>query len=94
MERYVEDLYEKLCDEIIKYNPYYNKQLVNKAFLFAYEAHKNQYRKSKELYITHPLNVALHLTKIEADEISIVCSLIHDVLDNPKYQLLDIEKNF
>ncbi len=94
MERYVEDLYEKLCDEIIKYNPYYNKQLVNKAFLFAYEAHKNQYRKSKELYITHPLNVALHLTKIEANEISIVCSLIHDVLDNPKYQLLDIEKNF
>lgn len=94
MEKYVEDLYEKLKNEIIKYNPYYNKELINKAFLFAYEAHKNQYRKSKELYITHPLYSALHLTKIEADDISIACSLLHDVLDNKNITLGDIQKQF
>jgi len=72
MEKYVSDLFEKLNEEIIKYNPYYDKKLINKAFLYAYEAHKNQYRKSKELFITHSINTALNLTKIEADDISIV----------------------
>lgn len=94
MEKYVEDLYEKLKNEIIKYNPYYNKELIHKAFLFAYEVHKNQYRKSKELYITHPLYSALHLTHIEADDISIACALLHDVFDNKNVTLADIQKQF
>ena len=40
MVKYVQDLFEKLGNEMIKYNPYYNKELLQKAFLFAYEAHK------------------------------------------------------
>ncbi|MGE4444387.1 MAG: HD domain-containing protein [Candidatus Altimarinota bacterium] len=94
MEKYVQDLFDLLCAEIIKYNPYYNKVLLEKAFLFAYDAHKGIYRKSKELYITHPLSIAIHLTKIEADEISIVSALLHDVLDNKKITLGQIEKQF
>lgn len=94
MEKYVQDLFEKLGNEMIKYNPYYNKELLQKAFLFAYEAHKWVYRKSKELYITHPLHIALHLTQIEADETSIISALLHDVLDNKKITLSQIEKQF
>jgi|GEM_PF-6902773 hypothetical protein len=40
MEKYVQELFDRLCAEITKYNPYYNKELLQKAFLFAYEAHK------------------------------------------------------
>lgn len=94
MEKYVQDLFEKLCDAIIKYNPYYNKELLNKAFLFANEAHKDTYRKNHELYITHPLHIALHLTKIEADEISIVSAILHDVLDNKNIRIIEIERQF
>ena len=94
MEKYVQELFDRLCAEITKYNPYYNKELLQKAFLFAYEAHKWMYRKSKELYIIHPLHIAIHLTQIEADETSIISALLHDVLDNKKITLIQIEKQF
>jgi len=94
MEKYVSDLFDKLNEEIIKYNPYYDKNLINKAFSYSYEAHKSQYRKSRELYIIHPLHTAINLTKIEADDISIVCALLHDVLDNKSYNIEDIKYNF
>jgi len=94
MEQNIEKLFEKLTKEIIKYNPYYDKRLINKAFLYAYEAHKNQKRASWEPYIIHSIFTAINLTKIEADDISIVCALLHDVLYNKDYTLEDIEKNF
>jgi hypothetical protein len=40
MDRKILDLFDKLNSEIIKYNAYYNKEIIEKAFLFAYEAHK------------------------------------------------------
>ncbi|MBW7954198.1 bifunctional (p)ppGpp synthetase/guanosine-3',5'-bis(diphosphate) 3'-pyrophosphohydrolase [Candidatus Gracilibacteria bacterium] len=94
IEKYVIDLYDKLITEIEKYNKNYNKDFIYGAFLFAYNAHKNQYRKSKELYIIHPLNVAILLTKIEADDKTIIRALLHDVLDNKDIKPQDIEKNF
>lgn len=94
MEKYVQELFDRLGNEIIKYNPYYNKELLQKAFFFAYEAHKWVYRKSKELYVTHPLHIALHLTQIEADETSLISAILHDVLDNKKITLSQIEKQF
>jgi hypothetical protein len=39
MEKQISNLFQRLNDEIIKYNPYYNKELVEKAFLFACKAH-------------------------------------------------------
>lgn len=94
MEKIVEELFDKLNNEITKYNPYYNKDLINWAFLFAYEAHKWVFRKSWEPYIIHPLNTAINLTRIEADEDSIIWAILHDVCDNSEYSLSDIEKNF
>ncbi|MDD5770082.1 MAG: HD domain-containing protein [Candidatus Gracilibacteria bacterium] len=94
MEKYVNDLYEKLKNEISKYNPKYNKKLIDKAFLYAYKAHKKFFRENKQLYITHPIYTALHLTQLEADDVSIVCALLHDVLDNQDYKLKDIFLEF
>lgn len=94
MEMYIQTLYEKLISSILSYNLKTNKNLINKAFLFAYDAHKNIYRKSKELYIIHPLNTALRLAQIEADDVSICAWLLHDVLDNKNYNLKDIYNNF
>ena len=73
MEKQVLELFYQLESEIIKYNPYYDKALLNKAFEFAYKIHSGDLRLSKEPYITHSLHTALKLTKIEADDISIVC---------------------
>ena len=56
--------------------------VIKKAYLYAYEKHGNQYRKSGEEYIYHPMNVALILTSVYADYETIAAGLLHDVLED------------
>lgn len=55
---------------------------VKKAYEYAEEKHKNQTRKSGELYIIHPLNVAYILAEMHADEATLCAGLLHDVLED------------
>lgn len=94
MDKIILELFDKLNNEIIKYNAYYDKELIKKAFLFAYEAHEWIFRSSWEHFIIHPLQTAINLTRIEADEISIAWALLHDVCDNDLYDIEKIRKDF
>ncbi|NOX47417.1 MAG: bifunctional (p)ppGpp synthetase/guanosine-3',5'-bis(diphosphate) 3'-pyrophosphohydrolase [Chlorobi bacterium] len=72
-----------------------DKELVRKAFNFAVDAHKDMRRRSGEPYIYHPIEV----THIVAGEIglgktSIICALLHDVVEDTDYTLADIETLF
>lgn len=72
-----------------------DKKLIRKAFNLALEAHKDMRRKSGEPYIYHPIEVAI----IAAGEIglgttSVVCSLLHDVVEDTDYTLEDISAMF
>ena len=70
-------------------------EMVEKAFYLAVNAHCNQRRRTGEPYIYHPIEVAT----IAADDIglgrtSIVCALLHDVVEDTEYTLEDIESMF
>jgi len=72
-----------------------DKRMIRKAFDLATEAHKGMRRRSGEPYIFHPMEVAI----ISAGEIglgttSIVCSLLHDVVEDTDYTLEDISGLF
>lgn len=72
-----------------------DKLKIRKAFDFSVEAHKEQRRKTGEPYIYHPIAVA----KIVANEIglganSICAALLHDVVEDTKVTLDDIERIF
>lgn len=72
-----------------------DKQTIRKAFDMALECHKDMRRKSGEPYIYHPIAVA----QIAAEEIglgttSIVCALLHDVVEDTDITLEDIEREF
>ena len=72
-----------------------DKQTIRKAFDMALECHKDMRRKSGEPYIYHPIAVA----QIAAEEIglgttSIVCALLHDVVEETDISLEDIERDF
>ncbi len=72
-----------------------NKKLVRKAFNLAVDAHKDMRRKSGEPYIYHPIEVA----RIAAGEIglgttSVICALLHDVVEDSEYTLADIRALF
>ncbi len=72
-----------------------DKQMIRKAFDLALESHKDMRRKSGEPYIYHPIAVA----QIAAEEIglgttSIVCALLHDVVEDTAITLDEIEQMF
>ena len=53
-----------------------------RTYEFAANMHKEQFRKSGEPYIIHPINVAIILTSIYADSDTIKAALLHDVLED------------
>ena len=71
------------------------KAKIRKAFNFAVDAHKGMRRRSGEPYVLHPLEVALISTRdIGLKTTSIICALLHDVVEDTDYTLKDIELMF
>lgn len=79
--------YRDLSDE--------DKKLIRQAFDIAVDAHKEQRRKSGEAYIFHPIAVAkIVASEIGLDATSIAAALLHDVVEDTEYTLVDIEQMF
>ena len=69
-----------------------DKKVIRKAFNIAVEAHKEMRRKSGEPYIYHPIAVAhISAKEIGLGSTSIVCALLHDVVEDTDYTLKDFE---
>ena len=82
----------RACSEKIKKE---EKKEIRKAFNLAVEAHKDMRRKSGEPYIYHPIAVAHIVAKeIGLGAPSIICALLHDVVEDTDYTLNDIENLF
>ncbi|MGN1144989.1 MAG: RelA/SpoT family protein, partial [Acetatifactor sp.] len=77
-----EKLYQDLINCVQKYHPSDDISMIAKAYQVASEAHKNQFRKSGEPYIIHPLNVAIILAQLELDKETIVAGILHDVVED------------
>ncbi|MCR5802293.1 MAG: bifunctional (p)ppGpp synthetase/guanosine-3',5'-bis(diphosphate) 3'-pyrophosphohydrolase [Lachnospiraceae bacterium] len=77
-----EVLYEDLIARVRKYHPSDDLSLIEKAYTKASKAHAGQKRKSGELYIVHPLNVAIILADLEMDKETITAGILHDVLED------------
>lgn len=72
-----------------------DKLLIRKAFDIALEAHKNMRRKSGEPYIYHPIAVAhICAEEIGLGTTSVVCALLHDVVEDTDLTLEDIRRLF
>ncbi len=72
-----------------------DKLLIRKAFNLALEAHKDMRRKSGEPYIYHPIEVAhIAASEIGLGTTSVVCALLHDVVEDTDYTLEDMRGLF
>jgi AraC-like DNA-binding protein len=68
---------------------------VENAYTFAAKAHDGQFRKSGDEYVTHPLNTAILLADMEADEDTILSGILHDVFEkNTNVGEIDISAKF
>lgn len=83
-----------LLDNVKAYEPKADLELIRKAYAFAAEAHKDHSRLSGDPYITHPLEVALILSGLEQDDLTIAASLLHDVVEDADISNEDLAKKF
>ena len=87
-------LYNTLINLIYKYHPSTDISMIEKAYRIAYNAHKDQKRKSGEPYIIHPVSVAIILAELELDKETIVSGLLHDVVEDTIMTTEDITEQF
>ena len=76
-----------------EYNPE-EVEVVKRAYEYASDLHKGQYRQSGEPYISHPLNVAYILAELHADRDTVCAGLLHDTLEDTKITKEDIAHDF
>ena len=70
--------------------------LKEKAKIFAINAHMGQLRKSEpdKPMIIHPISVAMLLEEYGYDELVVAAGYLHDVVEDTKYTIEDIKKEF
>lgn len=69
-------------------------EFIYKAYKFAENAHREQFRKSGEPYIIHPIQVAGILADLEMDPSTVAAGFLHDVVEDTEVTLADIEASF
>ncbi|MCQ2372744.1 MAG: bifunctional (p)ppGpp synthetase/guanosine-3',5'-bis(diphosphate) 3'-pyrophosphohydrolase [Phascolarctobacterium sp.] len=80
-----------------KASEYLNEEqvlFVRKAYNLAADAHKNQFRKSGEPYIIHPLGVASILLGMKMDDKTLAAAFLHDVVEDTDYTKQDLTNMF
>lgn len=85
---------EQVIDRTKAYLNDEDVNLVRKAYDFAHQAHLNQFRKSGEPYIIHPVQVAGILADLEMDPATVAAGFLHDVVEDTSFSLKDIKEAF
>src|SRR5919199_611618 len=75
-------LLDELLADVAEYNPDVDRDLLERAFEFACEAHEGQQRRSGEAFIHHPLGVARILAELRLDDTTLAAALIHNVVED------------
>jgi RelA/SpoT family (p)ppGpp synthetase len=83
-----------LIDDVKKYNPAANEDLLNRAYVYAMKAHGEQKRASGDPYISHPLEVAAILARLKLDDASIAAALLHDTIEDTDATRAEIDRLF
>jgi len=84
----------EITEKVRAYAPKADVELINRAYVFAAQAHKDQRRSSGDLYITHPLAVADILASLKLDVSSIATALLHDTVEDTHITLDDVRSRF
>lgn len=86
-----DDLMNVVCTYIHKES---DLAMIKKAYEFASLKHKDQFRKSGEAYIIHPLAVSYILATLHVGPNTICAGLLHDVVEDTDTSLDDIAKMY
>ncbi|MBN9653793.1 RelA/SpoT family protein [Halobacillus litoralis] len=85
---------EEVIEQASQYLNESDLAFIRRAYEFAEKAHSNQFRKSGEPYIIHPIQVAGILVNLEMDPETIAGGFLHDVVEDTDVSLKEIEEAF
>jgi guanosine-3',5'-bis(diphosphate) 3'-pyrophosphohydrolase len=85
---------ETLIEEIPKYQPGADLDLITRAYRFSEHSHLGQQRASGEPYLSHPLEVAGLLVNFKMDAVTVTAGLLHDVLEDTEATKDDLQREF
>ncbi|BBK32588.1 GTP pyrophosphokinase [Stella humosa] len=84
----------ELVEHVKAYDPGADEGSINRAYVFAVQAHGSQQRASGDPYFSHPVEVAGILASMKLDTASIVTGLLHDTVEDTVATLEQIEALF
>lgn len=67
---------------------------IQNALAFSEQAHHNQFRKSGEPYIIHPVLVASIVANITGDEAMVIAALLHDVIEDTHITIEEVARDY
>jgi guanosine-3',5'-bis(diphosphate) 3'-pyrophosphohydrolase len=88
------EAFEQLLAEVASYNPEVDRDLLERAYVFACEAHETQQRRSGEAFILHPLGVAHILAELRRDDVTLAAALVHDVVEDTEASIEQVRTEF
>ncbi len=94
MTKEYETGFEKLVESLKDNFSEADMEKIKKAYSIAFEAHKEQKRRSGEPYIIHPVAVAQILSDMGMDADSVCAALLHDVVEDTEMTDEEIRKMF
>ena len=71
-----------------------DRDLLARAYRFSEEAHRGQKRLTGEPFVTHCVEVAKILAELQLDSVTVACGLIHDVVEDTRITVQDVEREF
>src|SRR3989338_9014322 len=86
--------FKDLVKRILRHDKDANLELIEKTFLFVYNAYKDEKRISGEPAIEHNLQCAYILAGLGMDEKTIIAGLLHDVLQHGKAERKELKEGF
>ena len=94
-EEMINQAFHELLNDYLNTKHRKKVEIITKAFNFANQAHKGIKRRSGEPYIMHPIAVAsIVCNEIGLGSTSICAALLHDVVEDTDYTVVDIENIF
>ena len=84
----------ELVERVKGYDPSADEELLNRAYVYAMQAHGTQLRASGDPYFSHPVEVAGILAGWKLDSASIATGLLHDTVEDTGATIAELERLF
>ncbi|HYL51805.1 MAG TPA: bifunctional (p)ppGpp synthetase/guanosine-3',5'-bis(diphosphate) 3'-pyrophosphohydrolase [Acidimicrobiia bacterium] len=90
----VDSAVRPLLESVRERNHRADGALIERAYEVARDAHRDQVRRSGDPYIAHPVGVAMILSDLGLDDVTLAAALLHDAVEDTSVTLAGIEELF